>query len=68
MDINKAIEESAAQLGFPSIKEEQFQCIKAFLLGRDVFAILLTGFGKIACFTCLPSALDLALNGIQVNF
>ena len=33
--------------------------IQGFLDSRDVFIVLPTGFGKTACFVCLPHAFDL---------
>ncbi len=45
------------ELGFSSVKPEQMNVVKG-ILRRDVFAILPTGFGKSACFQCLPILLD----------
>ncbi len=45
---------SFGELGFSS---EQMNVVKR-ILRRDVFAILPTGFGKSACFQCLPILLD----------
>lgn len=47
-------------LGYSSLKEEKRVAIREFLEGRDVFIVLPTGFGKTACFTCLPLAFDLS--------
>ena len=32
--------------------------IRHFVEGRDVFAVLPTGFGKSLCYACLPSIFD----------
>ncbi len=40
------------------MKPEQVDVVVAMLQGRDVFAILPTGFGKSLCYACLPSAFD----------
>ena len=45
--------EAAKWLGYV-LKEEQKTVITSFVLGRDVFAVLPTGFGKSLCFACLP--------------
>ncbi len=45
------------ELGFSSVKPEQMNVVKG-ILRNDVFAILPTGFGKSACFQCLPILLD----------
>jgi superfamily II DNA helicase RecQ len=45
--------------GFAVIKEEQVECIREFVKGNDVFCILPTGYGKTACFACLPAVFDL---------
>ena len=54
------ISNAFAQLGFPSIKPEQLQVVRG-ILERDVFAVLPTGFGKSACYQCLPFLYDLRL-------
>ena len=41
-------------LGYSELKAEQLKVIMEFLRHRDVFAILLTGFGKTLCYACLP--------------
>ncbi len=53
--------ESGKKLGYPSMKPEQIDVVVAILEGRDVFAILPTGFGKSLCYACLPSAYDTLL-------
>ena len=40
-------------MGWPSVKPEQAEVVKT-ILKRDVFVILPTGFGKSACYQCLP--------------
>ena len=57
-DIDKSIEAAARLLGYPSLKQEQKIVINQFLAGKDVFAVLPTGFGKTLCFACLPSIYD----------
>lgn len=50
---------AAIRLGYPSLKREQLDVVVAFLSGRDVFAVLPTGFGKSLCYACLPFAFEL---------
>ena len=40
------IRETAASLGYPALKPEQKEAITQFLMGRDVFVALPTGYGK----------------------
>jgi len=49
---------AAGDLGYCSLKEEQLKVVTAFVKGRDVFAVLPTGYGKSLCFGCLPLAFD----------
>ena len=44
--------------GIESVKPEQLKVIEGIYQGRDVFAVLPTGFGKSMCFQCLPLLFD----------
>ena len=55
--VEQVVEEAARKLGY-FLKEEQRRVINAFIHGEDVFAVLLTGFGKSLCYGCLPFAFD----------
>ena len=48
----------ASSLGYHSLKSEQKAVIKEFVMGKDVFAILPTGYGKSLCYACLPGVFD----------
>ena len=50
---SKAAVEAARSIGYV-LKEEQLQVIVQFVLGRDVFAVLPTGYGKSLCYQSLP--------------
>ena len=54
----ECITEAAKELGYPAMKPEQLDVTTAFIEGRNVFAILPTGFGKNLCYACLPVAFD----------
>ena len=43
------------ELGYSSMKPEQVEVAVALIEGRDVFAILPTGFGKSFCYGLLAS-------------
>ena len=40
--------EAAKELGYPAMKPEQVDVAVTFVEGRDVFAVLPTGFGKVS--------------------
>ncbi len=59
MAVELAAEMVAKKLGYmEGLKELQLQVISGLVSGRDVFGILLTGYGKSLCFGCLPWVFD----------
>ena len=53
-----ACREEASSLGYQTLKEEQLNVITSSVKGKDVFAVLPTGFGKSLCYACLPGFFD----------
>ena len=53
--------EAVQRLGYAAMKPEQLQAVSVIISGRDVFSVLLTGFGKSLCFACLPTMFDLSI-------
>ena len=51
-------EYSCRIMGYTALKKEQRLLISQFMSGRDIFAVLPTGYGKSLCFACLPKAYD----------
>ena len=58
MEIREAVKSAAKELGYPDLKPEQLDVMETFVKGRDVFAVLPTGYGKSLCFGCLPIVFD----------
>ena len=44
---------AAKELGYDQLKELQMRVIKPFVAGKDVFAVLPTGYEKSLCYACL---------------
>lgn len=57
-DVVNVITIAIQKLGYSSLKKEQLDVIVGFLNGRDVFAVLPTGFGKTLCYACIPLVFD----------
>ena len=57
-ELDVLIQETAASLGYQSLKEEQKKAVKAFVQGEDVFVSLPTGYGKLLCYALLPLVFD----------
>ena len=55
--VTKAAISAAKALGF-DIKQEQLEVVVKFAMGRDVFAVLPTYFGKTLCYQCLPGVFN----------
>ena len=63
-DVSALVTKVAESLGFPFLKAEQQEAITQFVLGKDVFVSLPTGFGKSLCYTLLPLVFD-HLRGVE---
>ena len=57
-EVQTAIERAVHQLGYANVKSEQLKVVAEIVEGRDVFAVLPTGYGKSLCFACLPLVFD----------
>ena len=53
MSVEAAASAAAKQLGYGALKDLQMEIIKVIATGRDVFAVLPTGYGKSLCYGCL---------------
>ena len=62
MDSSRKIEVAAndavKKLGYEKLKELQLEVITRIVNGHDVFAVMLTGYGKSLCYGCLPRVFD----------
>ena len=45
MEIREAARSVAKELGYPNLKTERLEVVETFVKGRDVFAVLPTGYG-----------------------
>ena len=61
--VEKAATEAVVMLGYSNLKELQMAVIVSFVMGRDVFGILPTGYGKSLCYQCLPLIFDKLKSG-----
>ena len=50
MKVREAVRSPATELGYPELKPEQLEVVETSVKGRDVFAVLPTGYGKSLCF------------------
>ena len=57
-DLEVIVAEVATELGYSRLKEMQLRVIVQFISGRDVFAVLPTGYCKSLCYGCLPGVFD----------
>ena len=58
MEIKAFAQTVAKELGYRQLKPEQADVIEAFVKGRDMFAVLPTGYGKSLRYGCLPLVFD----------
>eukprot|EP00731_Ephydatia_muelleri_P002966 Em0001g2966a len=62
MNVTVLANSAAQALGYSSLKEHQIEVVLAVAGGRDVFAVLPTGYGKSLCYACLPGLFDSMLD------
>ena len=53
-DLRAAAQNAALKLGYSGLKDLQMDVVIGLATGRDVFAVLPTGYGKSLCYACLP--------------
>ncbi len=53
-NLRKSIDSVCKDFGYVSLKNEQYQCIKEFMSGRDIFVNMPTGWGKSLIFQMVP--------------
>ena len=51
-NLEVVVAEVARELGYSGLKEMQLRVIVEFVSGRNVFAVLPTGYGKSLCYDC----------------
>ena len=56
--IEAAIDHATKVVGIAALKPLQREAIRAFVLGKDVFVSLPTGYGKSLCYALLPLVFD----------
>ena len=57
-EIEGAIEATFTKFGYPAVNPEQFEAVKEFVKGKDVFVSTPMGSGKSLCYGCLPLVFD----------
>lgn len=62
-EIEGAIEATFTKFGYPAVNPEQFEAVKEFVKGKDVFVSTPTGSGKSLCYGCLPLVFDSLRSG-----
>ena len=59
MDFSAAAQNAALRLGYSGLNDLQMDVVIGLATGRDLFAVLRTGYGKSLCYACLPVMFDL---------
>ena len=65
--VREAARSGARELGYTDLKQKQLRVVEAFVEGRDVLAVLPTGYGKNLCYACLPIVFDKLLATARAN-
>ena len=60
MAIQEAVRSAAKELGYFDLKPEQLEVVETFVKGRDLLAVLPTGYGKNLSLATIPAEQNLA--------
>ena len=52
--VQEATRSAVRELGYQDVKPEQMKVVEAYVQGRNMFAVLPTGYGMSLCYDCLP--------------
>ena len=67
MEHRQLIDGAKTHIGFmKDLREEQYQCLEAVMSGKDVLAVLPTGFGKSLIYQLVPFNTSLK-NGVPLS-
>ena len=58
-DVDAVISKAAEKFGVSELREKQYEAVRAFLCGNDVFLTVPTGYGKSIVYGILPFAFDI---------
>jgi len=61
VQVERICDSIAKDLGYSMLKDIQRDVISSLVVGNDVFAVLLTGYGKSLCYACLLGVFNQAL-------
>ena len=65
--LSDLVDIAVRRLGYDAVKEEQKKIVESFVSGKDIFAVMPTGYGKSLCYACLPIVFDLLLGRETAN-
>ena len=65
--VQEATRSAVWELKYQDVKPEQMKVVEAYVQGRDVFAVLPTGYGKSLGYSCLPIVFNKLTEGHEGN-
>ena len=65
--VQEATKSAVRELRYQDVKPEEMEVVEAYVQGRDVFAVLPTGYGKSLCYGCLTIVFNNLTEGNKEN-